>query len=514
MAFALILPLLAAFPQDVLHRFDGSSDLELYGRGMASMPDFDGDGHPDLLIGAARADFSATDGGRVEIRSSTHGGILQTIHGHTANTWLGFSVVSCGDLNADGTPDIIAGAVNDSSGGAGSGAVHAFSGATGHELWMTSGQVGGHCGYSMANVGDLDADGVADVLVGGPGAVHNGVTGGNAHVLSGATGAMIRLHIGTVEEMEFGQSVCALDDFDADGISDYAVGGHFDDTGNLRAGSVSIYSGASGNLIRTHRGAYPKAYVGNGIAGTNDLDGDGVGEILVGAPGSQYWGKVHVFSGATGAELFLFESDIQNERFGNRVAAADVNGDGLDDFIIAARYANQETGRVVVYSGADGRMLSQMHGHGPGSRFGQGVVGVGDTNGDGSEEWLAWSAWESVLAHQAGQVTLHSGSPMHTTQVNNLVAGSVVTAVVGGCAPGASVLLAWSLRGAGPLPSVWGSVSLSAPLTQLPTAHADAQGEAHWSTPVPAGMAGTQVWVQGVDLTAGVLTQALHATVQ
>jgi hypothetical protein len=139
---------------------------------------------------------------------------------------------------------------------------------------------------------------------------------------------------------------------------------------------------------------------------------------------------------------------------------------------------------------------------------------VGDTNGDGSEEWLAWSAWESVLAHQAGQVTLHSGSPMHTTQVHNLVAGSMVTAVVGGCAPGASVLLAWSLRGAGPLPSVWGSVSLSAPLTQLPTAYADAQGEAHWSTPVPAGMAGTQVWVQGVDLTAGVLTQALHATVQ
>lgn len=514
MAFSLILPLLVAFPQDVLHRFDGSSDFEFHGRGMASIPDFDGDSSPDLLIGASQADFSATDGGRVEIRSSAHGGILQTIHGHIADAWLGFSVVSCGDLDGDGVPDVIASAVNDSSGGVGSGAVYAYSGATGHELWMTLGQVGSHCGYSMASVGDLDADGVADVLVGAPWAVHNGVMGGYAQVLSGATGALIRLHIGTVEEMEFGQSVCALGDFDADGISDYAVGGHFDDTGSLRAGAVFIYSGATGNLIRTHRGAYPKAYFGNGIAGTNDLDGDGVGEILVGAPGGRYWGKAHVFSGATGAEIFLFESGNRGEVFGNRVAAADVNGDGLDDFVISARFANQETGRVVVYSGADGRMLSQMHGHAQGSRFGQGLVTIGDTNGDGSEEWMAWAAWESVLANKAGQVTLHSGSPMHTTQLHNLVAGSTVAAVVGGCAPGATVLLAWSLHGAGPVPSEWGSVSLSMPLTQMPSEYADAQGEAHWSAPIPAGMTGTQVWVQGVDLTAGVLTQALHETVQ
>lgn len=514
MPLSLLLPLLTPCPQDVIHRFDGSTDLELFGRGLASIEDFDRDGYPDLLIGVSRADDLAIDAGRVEIRSSANGRILKTFPGAVVDGMLGYSVASCGDLDGDGVPDVIAGAVNDSIGGLGSGAVFAFSGARGNRLWVATGLAGQREGYAMASIADVNADGVADLLVGAPAAVHRGVMGGQARVLSGATGDELRVHTGTVEEMEMGHFVSALSDLDSDGVSDYAVGAHYDDTGHPRAGAVFVYSGATGKLIRTFRGAYPKGYFGNSIAGTNDLDGDGVGEIIIGAPGGLFFGKVFVYSGATGSQLFLFESDNQGEVFGNRVAAADVNGDDLDDFVIAARLANDEQGRVAVYSGADGSMLAQMRGRDRGSRFGQGLVAIGDTNGDGSDEWMAWAAEESALAKKAGQVTLHSGSPLHTTRIDQLIAGSTTTAVVGGCEPGAVVLLAWSLQGAGPTESEWGLVSLSMPLTQLPSAVADSRGEASWSAPIPAGIEGTPVWLQGLDLTAGVLSQPLSAIVQ
>ena len=516
MAFSCLLLVWLPFlsPQDLILGLDGSSDVELYGRGLSAIEDFDGDGFADLLIGAPAFDGGAVEGGKVEIRSSHDGSLLLEWAGVVADAWLGYAVTSPGDIDGDGLADIITGAVFDSIGGPNSGGVYAFSSGTQQILWVSPGFPGGHCGFSLASVGDIDGDGIGDVLAGAPAGESQGMITGHAHVLSGATGQMIRSHFGSVSEMEFGHTVSALEDIDGDGVDDYAVGAHYDDTGHFRAGSVFLYSGASGHLIRIHRGNYSKAYYGNAIAGTSDLDGDGLGDILVGAPGGAYWGKAHVISGATGADIFVFESLEIGAEFGTKVSAADVNTDGVDDFVIAARFANEETGKVEVYSGDDGRLLSRLHGSDTGVRFGQILATVGDINGDGSEDWLVWSARESRLAHWAGRVELHSGSPLHTTSITGLQAGGTATAVIGGCAPGTQIILAWSLHGAGPVLSEWGSVSLSLPLVQMPAATANSQGEAHWTANIPSGAAGRTVWLQGLDLYAGALSQPLEAVIQ
>ena len=98
--------------------------------------------------------------------------------------------------------------------------------------------------------------------------------------------------------------------------------------------------------------------------------------------------------------------------------------------------------------------------------------------------------------------------------VRNFVAGEeAVISVVGGT-PAGDQIVAYSLAGAGPTASPWGSLDLSQPIYPLATQSADGFGSASWQVQLPAGITGRNVWIQGFDVVSGELTAGLHRQVQ
>ncbi|MAE28660.1 MAG: hypothetical protein CMJ87_06705 [Planctomycetes bacterium] len=258
----------------------------------------------------------------------------------------------------------------------------------------------------------------------------------------------------------FGWAVAFLDDLDGDGNQDWIVGCPGDDNGGADAGRALVYSGTSGVLLHTFQGAAPGRELGYAVAGAPDLDLDGVGEILVGAPGG---GRVKVFSGVSGA--LLFEAQHPG-RFGASVCAmGDWSGDGVADIAGGAPDAKTvyvydgasgalvrsltsgaynmghsvadigdvdfdgvadlatgapswdgggwlpDQGKLFVYSGAGGALLYTVDGSNEASELGWSLAGVGDMDGDGAGDFLVGSRGHGSLhCWEPGRVDLLSGA--------------------------------------------------------------------------------------------------------
>jgi len=138
---------------------------------------------------------------------------------------------------------------------------------------------------------------------------------------------------------------------------------------------VYVYSGKTGKLLWTQTGS-PNERLGTGLEGAGDVDGDGAGDVVAGAPGA---GKAYVYSGRDGRVLFALTGESPNDGFGQSASAAgDVNGDGRADVIIGAPGANtngQGAGRAYVFSGKDGARLFTLDGEAAGDAFGSIVAG-------------------------------------------------------------------------------------------------------------------------------------------
>ena len=140
-------------------------------------------------------------------------------------------------------------------------------------------------------------------------------------------------------------------------------------------GKVYVYSGKTGTLLWAQTGS-PNERLGTGLEGAGDVDGDGAGDVVAGAPGS---GKAYVYSGRDGRVLFVLTGEAPNDGFGRSASGAgDVNGDGRSDVIIGAPGANtngQSSGRAYVFSGKDGARLFTLDGEAAGDAFGSIVAG-------------------------------------------------------------------------------------------------------------------------------------------
>ena len=344
----------------------GDSPGERLGSSTALVGDLDGDGRSEILVGAHRADAAGVDSGLARVLSGGDGSTLWNLPGAAPGDAFGLSVADAGDVDGDGVPDLAIGAPLHAAGGAGAGAVDLVSGADGSTLLHVDGDVpGGLLGYAVAGAGDVDGDGRADVIVGAPYAAGVGPHAGRALVLAGDGSVLLDLH-GDAAEDAFGYSVSGAGDVNGDGRADLLIGVRYCGTGAPGAGMARLHSGADGAVLHAFVGEGAGDELGIAVAGVGDVDGDGVPDLAAGAwaddDNGADAGSVSVWSGASFARLWIARGDVATDELGWSVAAAgDVNGDGLADVLGGLPGADMPgvaTGGVRLYSGSCGLVSS------------------------------------------------------------------------------------------------------------------------------------------------------------
>jgi Ca2+-binding RTX toxin-like protein len=383
---------------------------------------------------------------------------------------FGDAIVDLGDLDGDGVSDIAVGAPLDDTGGlagADRGVVHVLllnaDGTVKAASQIGSGVNGGptladgdHFGAAVTSLGDLDADGVVDLLVGAPGDDTEGDQQGAAYVVylntdgsASSTSKIADMANGGPDLLpgdRFGESVASLGDLNGDGVTDVAIGAPGDDTGGSDRGAVHVLflnadgTAASSQKIANALSGGPVLADGDGfgdaISGIGDLDGDGVTELAVGAPfdssDEANAGAVHVLfmntdgsvgsstliSGAMNGGPVLPEASF----FGTSLAAlGDQNGDGINDLAVGSTGVESGGGVFFLHLDVDGtvkesKLVASRLGGGPvlsdGDQFGSAVGAVGDLNGDGIVDLAAGASGQLSDPDVTGAVyVLNIGAP-------------------------------------------------------------------------------------------------------
>lgn len=432
----------------------GFAAHEHFGFAVADLGDTNSDLRDDYVIGAPDAPgsiFGLPSTGVATIFSGVSGAKLGSIAGLIDTPIagrMGFSVAGGVDVDLDGRADVIAAAPFGEVYGEESGAGRVVKGNTAGQLHFFVGKTAGsQLGAEVEGIGDVDGDGVPDVAVGAP-REHLAVgmpatfapSVGAVRVVSGATGAVVRVHSGGAANDFFGGALANCGDLDLDGVPDYAIGAPRSNFANI--GFVTVFSGATGGTLFTFAGASAAEAFGDDVAGGTDVNADGRPDILVGAPfhtaaGLTRRGRVVAFSGASGGQLFAVEGLTAEGNFGRALdGLGDVNGDGFGDFLVGAPLADG-FGRGYVVSGQSHAILRT---HGPSTVntawFGWACARIGDANFDGIADYAIGSPRENANSlFEPGVARIYSGA-----------SGTQIVARVGSLA---FDHLGWSLAAAG-----------------------------------------------------------------
>ena len=420
------------------------------------VPDFNGDGYADVIVGAAGNDAGGSGAGRVYIYFGAPGGTINTtadgiLTGAAASDGFGDSVASAGDVNGDGYTDVIVGAPGSASS---AGRAYIYLGGPGASFDTTADSViasvaGDVLGKSVASAGDVNGDGYADVVVGAIGNDAGGLNAGRAYVYFGGSGGTFDpVADGTLTGAAGGDAfgiVSSAGDVNGDTYDDIIVGAVSNDAGGTNAGSAYVYLGGAGATFNstadgTLVGAGTATQLGKSVASAGDVNMDGYADVVVGAPTTGA-GSAYVYLGGAGA-TFNSTADgtltgaATGDQFGFSVApAGDVNGDGYADIVVGANTAGAEgAGRAYVYLGgpggtfnatADGTLVGAIAGDG----FGVSVSSAGDVNSDDYDDVVVGALNNDAGGTDAGRAYLYLGGEGIT--FNAAVDGTLTGAAAG-----------------------------------------------------------------------------------
>ena len=341
--------------------------------------------------------------------------------GPRIGSFYGAAVAGAGDLDGDGWGDVLVGAWNDPGRSffAATGWAFAYSGRDGAVLYESPGENPlDEYGFAIDGAGDVNEDGAPDFLIGAPGHPAGAHTG-RVYLVSGLDGEFLRTFDGEAAGDRFGSDVANAGDLNGDGVNDAIVGAWKAKTasGEPAGGKAYVFSGADGALLRSWQGAAALDSLGYAVDGAGDLDGDGLGDLIVGAPGVNFdAGMVRIFSSADGQAILALEGEEPQDLFGWSAAnAGDVNGDGVNDVAVGApqAHANGEfySGKGYVFSGADGSRLMGFGGTTNAEHYGHAVDGLGDFDGDGRGDMAFGALFGSAGGGpEAGKIEIRSGA--------------------------------------------------------------------------------------------------------
>ena len=382
----------------VLHEWQGEAPNDQFGWIARGIGDVDKDGLSDFVTSAPFKTAGAGPAGRIYVYSSKGGRLLWKADG-AAGERLGLTLETAGDVNRDGIGDVVASAP-------GSGKAYVYSGHDGVVLRTLAAPAGVPIS-AVSTAGDVNADGYADILAGAaPRPPATGV--GKAFIFSGKDGGVLLTLEGERDGDRFGAAVAGHTRGRQTLLVIGAAGG-----GERRAGRVYVYDGLTQKPAFTIESDETGVALGAMfVAVAGDVDKDGVADVYASdfpnrAKGPST-GRVYVHSGKTGARLLTLTGTIAGEGFGTSASSAgDLDGDGHADFAVGAWQhagAAPSGGRIYLHAGKDGRLLGTITCRTPFDTLGFDSVGIGDVDGDGTIDLLLTAAYSGINGYRSGRV--------------------------------------------------------------------------------------------------------------
>lgn len=277
------------------NEFIGEDQENRFGFAVRLIADIDADGFDDLIVSAPSFSwFSPYGAGRVYVYSSATGALLRTHDGEKDYDFFGGLIARITDLDSDGVDEYAISSKLTTSTNYGQSEV--FSGASGNLLFQWEGDHFSGFGLTV-DAGDLNSDGVIDVLITNSGLASES---GYVHAYSGADASELFTIRGTSVDDKFGISCCNVGDLNADGVDEFLVGAYSDDQFGTSAGSATLFSGSTARPLFVFSPGYSSGLFGKSVESGSDFNNDGLPDFMIVAnqtPPIRMGGRVTVYAG-------------------------------------------------------------------------------------------------------------------------------------------------------------------------------------------------------------------------